>query len=148
MSIDKNMDVQYQGCMLYTSVILAPLRPGQTLATFQSNILQHCCMMLRHVLNGPAKRTQHFHHFQRNMSMFMCPSPRRATKWTYCACSSATMLRERGQTSTTKMLRRTFVDPTSSNMLQHITTGLPNVGNMLSPTLLHDDEMVYEMNHI
>ena len=31
-------------------------------------------------------------------------------------------------------------DPTSSNILQHITTGLPNVGNcnMLCPTMLHD----------
>ena len=32
-------------------------------------------MILRHVLNGVAKRTQHFHHFQRNMSMFICPRP-------------------------------------------------------------------------
>ena len=36
------------------------LRPGQTLATFQRNILQHCCMMLLQLLNGLAKRTQHF----------------------------------------------------------------------------------------
>ena len=35
------------------------LRPGQTLATFQRNILQHCCMMLRQLLNELAKRTQH-----------------------------------------------------------------------------------------
>ena len=35
------------------------LRPGQTLATFQRNTLQHCCMMLRKLLNGLAKRTQH-----------------------------------------------------------------------------------------
>ena len=55
------------------TVSLTLLRPGQTLVTFQRNILQHCCMMLRHVLNGVAKRTQHFHHFQRNMPMFMCP---------------------------------------------------------------------------
>ena len=39
------------------------LRPGQTLATFQRNILQHCCVMLRHELNGVAKRTQHFQQF-------------------------------------------------------------------------------------
>ena len=44
-------------------------RPGQTFATFQRNILQHCCMMLPQVLNEPARRTQHF---QRNMWMLMC----------------------------------------------------------------------------
>ena len=64
------------------TVSLTLLRPGQTLVTFQRNILQHCCMMLRHVLNGVAKRTQHFHHFQRNMSMFMCPWPLARNKWT------------------------------------------------------------------
>ena len=47
--------------------------------TFQRNILQHCCMILRHVLNGLAKRTQHF---QRNMWMFMCPRPLARNKWT------------------------------------------------------------------
>ena len=36
------------------------LRPGQTLATFQRKILQRFCMMLRHLLNGLAKRSQHF----------------------------------------------------------------------------------------
>ena len=65
------------------------------------NILQHCCMILRHVLNGVAKCTQHFHHFQRNMSMSMCPRPLARKKWTERACLSATMLRERGQTSKT-----------------------------------------------
>ena len=35
------------------------LSPGQTIATFQRNISQHCCIMLRHVAEGLAKRTQH-----------------------------------------------------------------------------------------
>ena len=30
-----------------------------TVATFQRNILRHCCMMLRQLLTGLAKRTQH-----------------------------------------------------------------------------------------
>ena len=38
------------------------LRPGQTLATFQRNILQHCCMMLRQLSNRLAKCTQHSSH--------------------------------------------------------------------------------------
>ena len=124
-----------------------PFKAGQTLATFQRNILQHCCMMLRHVLNGVVKRTQHFHHFQRNMSMFMYPRPLARKKWTNHARLSATMLRERGQTRTTscniqnvaqKKLTFFKFDPTSSNMLQHIATGWPNVCNMLCPTMLQD----------
>ena len=124
----------------YCHRVLTLLRPGQTLATFQRNILKHCCMMLRHVLNGVAKRTQHFHHFQRKMSMLMCPGP-------WHAFHSATMLRERGRTGITGMQHpKCFTknltvfkfDPTSSNMLQHIATGWPNVCNMLCPTMLQD----------
>ena len=60
---------------------LLSLRPSQTLATFQRNILQHCCMMLQHVLNEVVKRTQHFH-LQHNMSMFMYPRCLGRKKWT------------------------------------------------------------------
>ena len=42
-------------------------------------LLQHCCMMLRHALNGQAKRTQHF---QRSMFMFNEPQTLARNKWT------------------------------------------------------------------
>ena len=49
------------------------------------------------------------------------------------------MLRERGQTSTTSKNLTVFkLDPTSSNISQHIATGWPNVCNMLCPTMLQD----------
>ena len=35
------------------------LSPGQTIATFQRNISQHCWIILRHVAEGLAKPTQH-----------------------------------------------------------------------------------------
>ena len=38
----------------------------------------------------------------------------------------------------TKNLTVFKFDPTSSNMLQHIATGWPNVCNMLCPTMLQD----------
>ena len=45
--------------ILVREIDFADLRLGQMLATFQRNILQHCCMMLRQVLDALAKRTQH-----------------------------------------------------------------------------------------
>ena len=72
-------DITLGSATAHSSFNMQVLRPGQTLATFQRNILQHCCMMLRHVLNGLAKRSQHF---QRNMSMFMCPRPLARNQWT------------------------------------------------------------------
>ena len=60
------------------------------------------------------------------------------------------MLRERGQTSTTScniqnVARKIWpfsnliqYHPTCCNTSQHITTGLPNVRNMLCPTMLQD----------
>ena len=87
--------------------------------------------MLQHVLNGQAKCMQHFHHFQNNMWMFMCPKPLARNKWTSCACSSPTMLCEHDQTSATssniQMLHK-------KNLIQHIATGQPNICNMLSQT--------------
>ena len=41
----------------------------------------------------------------------------------------------------TKNLTVFKFDPTSSNMLQHIATGWPNVCNMLCPTMLQDVEL-------
>ena len=55
-----------QSCQVVFALVMQcqgiGLRPGQTLATFQRNVLQHCCMMLRHVLNGVAKCTQQTQH--------------------------------------------------------------------------------------
>ena len=53
---------------------IATYWPGQTLATFQRNILQHCCMMLRHVLNGLVKRTQHIATGWPNVRNMLCPT--------------------------------------------------------------------------
>ena len=89
------------------------------------------------------------------MSLFMSPRPlahshvaRCNSKWTYRACPSATMLREMLRPNEynimqipkccTKNLTVFKIDPTSSNMLQHIATGWPNVRNMLCPTRLQD----------
>ena len=61
--IFKNEKQHFCTCIFqfwYISQLLSSFwRPDQTLATFQRNILQHCCMMLRQLLNGLAKRTQH-----------------------------------------------------------------------------------------
>lgn len=97
-------------------------------ATFQHNILLHCCLMLQHVLHGLVKRTQHFHHFQHNIWLSMCPRPLARNKWTWCTCSSPTMLREchakqvqHHTTSKCCMPNLTIFefDPTCCNMSQH-----------------------------
>ena len=59
---------------LLSTLVPNVLRPGQTLATFQRNILQYCCMMLRHVLNGLAKRTQHIATGWPNVRNMLCPT--------------------------------------------------------------------------
>ena len=59
---------------LLSTLVPNVLRPGQTLATFQRNILQYCCMMLRHVLNGLAKRTQHIAIGWPNVRNMLCPT--------------------------------------------------------------------------
>ena len=46
-------------CGTWLAISAFILSPGQTIATFQCNISQHCCIMLRHVAEGLAKRTQH-----------------------------------------------------------------------------------------
>jgi len=68
------------------------------LTTFQCNILQHCCMMLQHVLNRLAKRTQYFLHFQCNIWMLMCPA---GTWCTTCGLRAHVLVQhECGDTST------------------------------------------------
>ena len=103
------------------------LRPGQTLATFQSNILQHCCMMLRHVLKRLAKRTQHFQHFQRKIWILCAPGPWHATSGPsahalvqQCCVNVAKRVQHH---TTSEMLREKFDRfQMRSNMLQHIAT--------------------------
>ena len=120
------------------AVIVADLRPGQTLATCQHNTLQHCCMMLRHVLHGVAK----FIIFNATYQCSCAPGP-------WCARSgpNAHALRQQcvnvakrvQHHATSKMLHATFDRfQMWSNMLQHIATGWPNVCNMLYPTMLQD----------
>ena len=100
------------------------LRPGQTLATFQRNIVQHCCLMMRHLLNGLAKRTQHFKQFRSNMWMLMCPGLWHTTngpsahalvqQWTWPNDYNSTQHKK----CCTKNLTVFKVDPASSDMSQ------------------------------
>ena len=117
------------------------LRPGQTLATFQHNILQHCCMMLRQLLNGLAKRTQHS---SQHVAVYE-PTPlalgcrpkisMEDFEWNRASGPSAHALAQQCSWTwpieynimqhpkcCTKNLTVFKFDPTSSNMLQHIAT--------------------------
>ena len=84
--------------------------------------------MLRHVLNGLAKRTQRFQHFQRNMWMFLClrslarsgPSAHALVQRCYVDCYVNVAKRVQHPKSCTKNLTVFKFDPTSPNM--HVAT--------------------------
>ena len=97
-----------------------PLPLGQTIATCQCNISQHClATLLRHVarcwmLLAPIWKWPNFsyHHFS------WCCS--RLTRFVQQCCNRVC----------------TLVWLSIPNMSQHATTGWPNSGNMLHPTML------------
>ena len=74
------------------------LRPGQTIATFQRNILQHCCMMLRQVMIGLAKRNI-LNIFNATCQCLCASGPWRATSGP--STHALVQQCELGQTSTT-----------------------------------------------
>ena len=82
-----------------------------------------------------------------SMSMFMGPMPPARNKLTYRPCPSATccvnVAKREHQKCCTKNMTVSNLIQQSSNMLQHIATGWPNVRNMLCPTMLQDVESVW-----
>ena len=111
------------------------LRPGQTLATFQRNILQHCCMTLR--TGWPNARN--IHH---NMLLFTSPRPlalgcrpkisMEVFEWYRASGSSAHALAQQScvnvakrvqHHATSKMLHEKFDRfQIWSNIIQHVAT--------------------------
>ena len=115
------------------------IRPGQTLATFQRNTLQHFYMMLQQVLNGLAKRTQRF------PARPATSGPSALALMQQCCTNVAKRVQQsyimQRAKCCTKNLTVFKFDPTSSNMLHHIATRWANVCYMLCPTMLQDSAL-------
>ena len=127
----------------------ATLSSGQTIATFQSNISQHCWPSIcKSRLNVRIDATLLGVTFCKPRALgnavARCCDMLGVENRTSAHARGATLLQEPGQTTTTcnnhkccmKNLTIFKFEPTAPNTLQHVAKGWPNACNMLHSTML------------